>query len=79
MSCSLFSGSDNECDMGRRQYYPTRKKVSDSEQRLSSNTEEGVSLLSEMFFSKFGTPGGKPLVQYIEILAQGKICIGIHC
>jgi hypothetical protein len=31
MSCSLFSGSDNERDMGRNQYYPTRTKFSDSE------------------------------------------------
>jgi hypothetical protein len=31
MTCSLFSGSDNERDMGIKQYYPTGTKVPDGE------------------------------------------------
>lgn len=44
MMCSMFSGSDNERDMGRELYYLTWTKVSDCE--VKGNAEEGVLLLS---------------------------------
>ena len=50
MSCSLFCGSDNERDMERKQYYPTRTKVSVSE--VKGKSRECVLLLSEMFAGK---------------------------
>ena len=46
MSCSLFCGSDNECDMVRKPYYPARKKVSVSE--VKGKSREVVLLLSEI-------------------------------